>query len=444
VIDLDGRIRVTHADDGARSRAAVFFRFFIMIPHFIWLVLWGIGALLVAPIHWVIALIRGGPAGWAHAFYSAYVRYALHVYAYTYLAAGRYPGFLGEPGYVIEAEFPPPGPQRRWTIALRVFIAVPALVLASALAGGAGGGYGGSGGAGDAESLAISYSGLGFTLAVLAWFASLALARTPTGLRDAQVYCQGYAAQAFGYLLLLNDRYPTSDPDAVPLDAVPAHPVRLQVADDRERNRLTVFFRLLLAIPYLLWGFLWWIAAFFAAIAGWFATLVTGRLPDPLHRFLGAFIRYGTHLHSFVALLGGPFPGFTGRPGSYLVDLEIDEPQPQHRAKTAFRLILAIPAFAAAGAFGTVAAVAAVGAWFSALATGRVPEGLHGLLAWAVRYEAQANAYLWLLTDRYPYTGPDGRGRIAPEPPAAPAQPDTLEIAPERPGGATPAGPAAG
>jgi Domain of unknown function (DUF4389) len=214
---------------------------------------------------------------------------------------------------------------------------------------------------------------------------------------------------------------------------MPAHPVRLQVADDRERNRLTVFFRLLLAIPYIVWWFLWSIAAFFAAVAGWFAALVTGRLPDALHRFLGAFVRYGTHLHSFVVLLGGPFPGFTGRPGSYPVDLEIDEPQPQHRAKTAFRVILAIPAFAAAGGFGTVATVAAVGAWFSALATGRVPEGLHGLLGWAVRYEAQAYAYLLLLTERYPYTGPDGRGRPAPEPPAAPEQPEPLATAPERP-----------
>ena len=447
--DLDGRISVTHADDGARSRAAVFFRFFIMIPHFIWLGLWSIGALVVAPIHWVIALVRGGPAEWAHAFYSAYVRYALHVYAYTYLAAGRYPGFLGEPGYVIEAEFPPPGPQRRWTIALRIFLALPALVLASFLANGAGGGYGsggygGTGEAGDAGSFAVSYSGLGFTLAVLAWFASLALARTPTGLRDAQVYCQGYAAQAFGYLLLLNDRYPTSDPHAVPLDPMPAHPVRLQVADDRERNRLTVFFRLLLAIPYLVWWALWSLAAFFAAIAGWFAALVTGRLPDPLHRFLGAFLRYGTHVNSFILLLGGPFPGFTGRPGSYPVELEIDEPQPQHRAKTAFRVILAIPAFAAAGAFGAAAGVAAVGAWFSVLATGRVPGGLYGLIGWAVRYGAQAHGYFLLLTERYPYTGPDGRGRPAAEPPPAPEQPEALGVAPERPGGPTPVGPAAG
>jgi Domain of unknown function (DUF4389) len=69
-----------------------------------------------------------------------------------------------------------------------------------------------------------------------------------------------------------------------------------------------------------------------------------------------------------------------------------------------------------AGGFGTVALLAAVGVWFCALFTGRIPEGLHGLLAWAVRYQGQTYSYFVLLTDRYPYTGPDGRGREEPAP----------------------------
>lgn len=297
--------------------------------------------MLVAPVHWVIALILGRPADWAYRFYSAYVRYALHVYAYLYLAAGRYPGFIGEPGYVVDADFPPAGEQPRWTIALRLFVALPALVLAGALSGGLDGGYSSQGN--DAENWAFSYGGLGSAIAFLAWFASLALARTPGGLRDAQVYCQGYAAQAFGYLLLLSDRYPTSDPDAIPLDPMPAHPVRLHTGEDRARNRLTVAFRLILVIPHLVWLLLWSIAAFFAAIAGWFAALVTGRLPNALHRFLSAFVRYAVHVTAFLHILGDPFPGFLCRAGSYPVDLEIDDPQPQHRAKTAFRIFLALP-----------------------------------------------------------------------------------------------------
>jgi hypothetical protein len=430
VTDGEGRIRVTHTDDGDRSRAAVFFRIILLIPHFIWLGLWSAGAFLISPIHWVIALILGRPAEWAYGFYSAYVRYALHVFAYFYLATGRYPGFIGERGYAVDAEFPPRENQRRWTIALRFFIALPALVLASALSGGPGGNYGSSNQSNDAESVAFTFGGLGTAVAFLAWFASLALARTPGGLRDAQVYCQAYAAQAFGYLFLLSDRYPTSDPDAIALDPMPPHPVRLRVGEERARNRLTVFFRLLLAIPHIIWLWLWAIAALFAAIAGWIAALATGRLPGALHGFLSAFVRYGTHVGSYVYILADPFPGFLGRAGSYPVDPEIDDPQPQHRAKTGFRLVLALPAWLLAGGFGTVALVCAVGVWFCALFTGRIPEGLHGLLAWAIRYEAQFYSYLLLLTERYPYTGPDGRGRVQPEPPA---EPSDWQLAPERP-----------
>ena len=427
--DGEGRIRVTHTDDGDRNRATVFFRLILVIPHFIWLAIWSIGAVLVAPVHWVGALILGRPAGWAHSFYSSYVRYSLHVYSYFYLAAGPYPGFIGEPGYVVDADFPPAGEQRRWTIALRFFLALPALVLAGALSGGLdGGGYSSQGD--DAQSYAFSYGGLGSAIAFLAWFASLALARTPTGLRDAQVYCQGYAAQAFGYLLLLSDRYPTSDPDAVRLEPMPAHPVRLHTGEDRSRNRLTVFFRLILAIPHIIWLTLWAIAAFFVSIVGWLAALVTGRLPDALHGFFAAYVRYAVHVSAYLRILGDPFPGFLGRAGSYPVDLEIDDPESQHRAKTAFRIFLALPAWLVAGSFGVVALLAAIGAWFFVLFTGRIPDGLHGLLAWATRYEAQFWAYLVFLTDRYPYTGPDGKGRVELEPPA---DPTAWQLAPERP-----------
>jgi Domain of unknown function (DUF4389) len=437
-------IRVSHDDDGARSRLTVFFRFILVLPHLIWLLVWGIGIVVVLPIHWVIALILGRPAGWAHAFYTAYVRYALHVYAYWYLAAQRYPGFIGDPGYVVDAEMPPPERQRRWTIALRLILAIPAFVLSSALGnglGGGGGGGGGSTGGEDAEAFAASFNlGLAFVVAFLAWFASLALARVPQGLRDAQVYCLGYAAQVFGYFFLLTDRYPTSDPHAVPLSPMPDHPVRLRDEGERRRNRLLVLFRLPLTVPHFVWLALWSIVAFFAAVAAWLVALVIGRVPDPLHRFLVAFVRYSTHVVSFLYVLGGPFPGFLGRAGSYPVDLEIDPPQRQSRLKTLFRLFLAIPAFLASGAFGTVTLVAGIGAWWASLFTGRIPEGLKGLLGWSVRYQAQVYGYLLLLTDRYAYTGPDGRGRPQVAEPSAVVppeegqrEPQEWQVAPEAP-----------
>jgi len=41
-----------------------------------------------------------------------------------------------------------------------------------------------------------------------------------------------------------------------------------------------------------------------------------------------------------------------------------------------------------------------------ALFLGRMPVGLRNLGVFALRYSAQVNGYLLLLTDRYPFSGP--------------------------------------
>ena len=83
---------------------------------------------------------------------------------------------------------------------------------------------------------------------------------------------------------------------AEPPQAPPApqheHPIRLVVNDDLQRTRLTVFFRLILAIPLFLWAFVWGVIALLAAIVNWFATLITGRSPDGLHTFLNTVLEY--------------------------------------------------------------------------------------------------------------------------------------------------------
>jgi Domain of unknown function (DUF4389) len=162
--------------------------------------------------------------------------------------------------------------------------------------------------------------------------------------------------------------------------------------------------------------------AIFALVANWFVTLVRGRPANPLHRFLGAFLRYQIQLYAYLELVANPFPGFTGAPGRYPVDVEIDAPQRQNRWKTAFRSLLAFPAIMVAGALGTAAFVAAVLSWFYAMARGRAPKGLRNLGAFYLRYYAQTLGYLYLLTDRYPYSGPQAGWQMTLEP--APQQPD--------------------
>ena len=63
-----------------------------------------------------------------------------------------------------------------------------------------------------------------------------------------------------------------------------------------------------------------------------------------LHRFLRAYVRYAAHVVAYLTLAADPYPGFTGRPGSYPIDVEIDPPGRQNRWVTGFRLFLALPA----------------------------------------------------------------------------------------------------
>jgi hypothetical protein len=181
-----------------------------------------------------------------------------------------------------------------------------------------------------------------------------------------------------------------------------SHPIGLIVEDDLERNRLTVFFRLLLAIPQAIWIALWGIAAYVAIVIAWFAALIRGRVPDGLHEFIARYLRALTHLTAYLFLLADPWPPFGGAEGSYPVDLRVDRAAPQNRLAVLCRWLLAIPALLLVYAFRTVNQLVAFVGWFYCLATGHMHEGMRDVSAWMLRYEVQAYGYLFLLTSRYP------------------------------------------
>ncbi len=439
------------SDDLRRSRLTVFFRLLLAIPHFLWVGLFGVAAVVVVFLNWWATLFAGQSPRGLHGFLAGYVRYVTQVEAYLFLAANPYPPFyLGDTtkAYPIDVEIDPPAPQHRAVTFFRLFLAVPALLLSGALTGGPGG-YGGSG-------YYRTGGGIAGTAAVLIWFAALARGRAPRGLRDLAAWGVGYGAQLAGYIFILTDRYPTSDPLAhlapvapvaapdpqarlsaledlraaepgltldealarlAPVAAeaalatareepLPPLPARGIVTDDLRRSRLTVFFRLLLWLPHLVWWVLWSVVAWIAAIANWVAALVLGRSPRPLARFLAAYVRYSVHQYAFINLVGNPFPGFTGTPGSYPVDLEVDPFGPQKRLTVFFRLLLAIPALVINSAAAGLLVLVAVFGWFACLVLGRMPRGLRNAGAWAVLYNGQFDAYLFVLSDRYPFSSP--------------------------------------
>jgi hypothetical protein len=147
---------------------------------------------------------------------------------------------------------------------------------------------------------------------------------------------------------------------------------------------------------------LWGVIALLAWIVTWFATLFMGQSPDGLHNFLGTFLRYTTHVRAYTLLVADPYPPFTGKQGTYPIDLEIDPPQRQNRLTVFFRGILAIPALFLSNLLSQLNQLLAIFSWFIALVTGRVPEGIRNFAALAIRIETQTYAYALLLTGRYP------------------------------------------
>jgi Domain of unknown function (DUF4389) len=402
-------VRIVVTDDLQRSRLTVFFRLFLAIPHYLWAVLIGTAVALCVFVNWFILLVKGKTPDGLHAFIAGYIRYLTHLEAYFLLAANPFPPFylIGTDPYPVDLEIDPPEQQNRWKTLFRLFLAVPALLIASTLffGGARGGGY--------------FSGGLAFAIAFLAWWVALVRSRIPRGMRDLLVYCLGYSAQVSAYVFLITDRYPFASPSAFvsraepsappvgePSEAEPAHPVSVSVSDDLRRARLLVLFRLPLVIPHLVWLVLWALVAILTAILAWVWAIATGAPPRPFYRFLSRFIRYSTHVYAFAFLVGNPFPGFVGKPGSYPIDLDLPPLQPQKRLITVFRVFLAIPALLISGGLGGALFVAAFLGWFVGLFLGRMPAGLRDLGAYSLRYSAQVSSYLYLVTAKYPDSGP--------------------------------------
>lgn len=435
-------VRVEVWDDLKRSRLTVFFRLILAIPHFIGVFLFTIGALFAAIANWFATLATGTPPQGLHAFLSRYVRYVTRVSAYVGLAAEPWPGFMEgseEEPYPLEVRIDERTRQNRWKTLFRLPLALPALIVSSALGNSSSSSVGGrSGGA----TTVTANLGLSSLAAVLSWFYALAKGRAPRGLRDVTVWASGYSAQTWAYVLCLTDRYPYAGPlshvqTAGAIEPTPGRP-RLANHDDLRRSRVTTFFRLPLAVPHVVWLVLWSIAAYLAAIAAWVSGIALGRVPAPLARFLAAWVRYQAHVGAFLFLVGNPFPGFTGTAGSYPVDARVVPSDRQPRLTIAFRAILTVPALLISAAYSGALWTVGILGWFASLATGRMPSGLQEAGAVAVGYAAQANAYTVLVTHVYPHASPLAVLDL-PAPPGVPEPP-----APEPPAGVEDRPPAAG
>jgi hypothetical protein len=214
-------------------------------------------------------------------------------------------------------------------------------------------------------------------------------------------------------------------PGPAPLLAAPP-PVLVAVADPMPQRRLTVAFRVLLAVPHLF--LLYWIflAGGVVAFIGWWGALFTGRLPQFAVNFLSGILRWTIRVYAYDYLLTDIYPPFSlDDDPTYPVRVAIPEPQRLNRAAVFFRYFLALPVglLGAVLIFGAGTLMAFI-AWLITLVAGQLPPSLHLAYVAVTRFQARYIGYWWMLTPAYPgRLYGDGPGSVAwaDAPPAAEA-----------------------
>jgi hypothetical protein len=188
-----------------------------------------------------------------------------------------------------------------------------------------------------------------------------------------------------------------------------AERVRVTFDTDLRRRRLAVLFRIVPAIPPALVFVVWGLLAAPALVVSWVATLMRGRAPDALHRFLRGYLRYSLQFNAWWNLVSGSYPRPRRRDAHPVQLVAPRESQP--RLGTLLRVLLALPGLVLGSVLGVVLGLTAVAAWFVALVRGRTTEGLRELGSFCLRYQTEVVAYLFVLTPRPPKLTPPARGQ---------------------------------
>jgi hypothetical protein len=182
------------------------------------------------------------------------------------------------------------------------------------------------------------------------------------------------------------------------------HPVSFDAAYQVERNRFTVFFRLIVAIPWILWQYVYGFAAIVVVLIAWFALMFTKRYPQWAYRFVSGYLRFSTRAGAFMLLLTDQLPPFSGKPrDDYPVSVDVGPSQLEYRrSRTFFKPLLAFPQQMLGSGAGGLASGAAFVTWWRVLFTGKQSITMHEGLRVGLAYLTRSNGYLMLLTEAHP------------------------------------------
>lgn len=198
------------------------------------------------------------------------------------------------------------------------------------------------------------------------------------------------------------------------------YPVQLSIDyPDRNLNRLTTFFRIILAIPILIiiglmtsgeygwegidWGSYQYAAGGLLVLPLVLMILFRHKYPKWWFDWNVALVKFSTRVQAYLGLLTDEYPS-TDEEQS--VHIEIPYPDAKNELSPGLPLVkwlLAIPHYIILFFLLIAAIVCVVIAWFAILFTGRYPRGLFDFVVGVFRWGLRVEAYAFLLTtDHYP------------------------------------------
>jgi Domain of unknown function (DUF4389) len=177
------------------------------------------------------------------------------------------------------------------------------------------------------------------------------------------------------------------------------------VGYEEDRNRLTVAFRLILAIPHLIIAQVWTYFAEILAVVQWFIILFTGKRNEGIWNLQKSWLSYYCRVLGYVALLFDPYPAFASDTGPEPVTNAISLDESANRLTCALRLIWIIPAVIIGALLAIASEVLLIISWFAIVITGKQPRGMWDFILKTTRFALQCYAYGMLMTDVYPKFG---------------------------------------
>ena len=190
----------------------------------------------------------------------------------------------------------------RLTTALRLFTAIPILIVLGSIVG-----YSGQYGA-DGESVTIAVGGIGL-LFLPPLLMIVFRQKYPRWWFDWNLELLRFVNRVGAYLLLMSDRYPSTDERQYVALELPYPDARAGL------NRWLPLVKWLLAIPHAIVLAFLYVAVVFAVLAAWFAIIFSARYPRGLFDFVEGVLRWHNRVVAYAfVLVTDEYPPFRLRP----------------------------------------------------------------------------------------------------------------------------------